>query len=99
MFSTVKHSFKHSTYYDPYTSIYIVNSKDLFIFNNIVFIIYEDIILIENTFVAVNYKGKKVIEKMIYNLNSENTKNLMLENIAFVPNFYTNIVVTDLLCK
>src|SRR6266566_4294269 len=99
MFSIIKHPFKHSIYYNLYISIYIINSKNLFIFNNIVLVIYKDIILIKNIFIAVNCKGKKVIEKMIYGPNSENIRNLMLKDMVFVLNFYTNIVVANLFYK
>jgi len=77
----------------------MVNSKDLFLFDNIVVAIYKDIILIEDTFVIVHCKEKRIIEKMIYKPNEKNIYNLMLKDIAFVFNFYINIVVVNLFYK
>ncbi len=99
MFSTIQHPFKLSTCYDPYISTYVVNSKDLFLFNNIVPAIYKNIILIKDTSVAVHCKEKKIIEKIIYKFDRKNICNLMLKDMAFVPNFYINIVATDLFRK
>src|SRR6266699_1080394 len=99
VFSTIKHPFKHSTYYDPYTSTYVVNSKDLLLPNNIVPTIYKDIILIRDISIAIYCKDKRIIEKIIYRPDNKNIRDLMLENVAFVPNFHINIVITDLLRK
>ena len=99
VFSIIQYLFKLSIYYNPYTSTYIINFKDFLFFNNIVPTIYEDIILIKDIFVTVYYKRKKIIEKMMYRFDKKNICNLILKNIVFVPNFYTNIVVINLFRK
>ncbi len=53
----------------------------------------------KDTSVAVHCRGKKIMEKIIYGPNRKNIYNLMLKNVAFVPNFHTNIVTTDLFYK
>ncbi len=77
----------------------MVNFKDLLFFDNIIPTIYKDIILIKDISVVVYYKKKKIIEKIIYRLDRKNIYNLILKDITFVSNFYTNIVVINLFCK
>jgi len=77
----------------------MVNFKDLFLFDSIVPVIYKDIILIKDIFVAVYYRGKRIIKKVIYGFNRKNICNLMLKDITFVFNFYINIVVVDFFRK
>jgi len=36
---------------------------------------------------------------MIYGPDRKNICNLVLEDVVFVPNFYTNIVIIDFFCK
>ncbi len=99
VFFTIQYPLKLSICYDPCTSTYVVNSKDLLFFNSIVPAIHEDIILVGDMSVAVYCREKRIMKKVIYRLDGKNICNLILEDVAFVLNFHINIVVIDFLRK
>ena len=85
VFSVANRPLRDSTCYDPCALTDMVNSKDLLVLDSIVPAADDDIILMGDTSVAVLYRGKRVMEKIMYRPDGKNTRNLVLEDVAFIP--------------
>ena len=73
----------------------MVNSKDLLVSDSIVPATNNDIILVGNTSTAVQCRGKRIIERFMHGPDGKNTRDLVLEDVTFVPHFHTNIIAAN----
>lgn len=99
VFSVASHPLRDSTCYDPCASTDVVNSKELLVPDSIVPATNDDVILVGDTCVAVQCRGKRVMKHIMHGPDGKNTRDLVLEDVAFVPNFHTNIIAANLLYK
>ena len=95
MFSVAQYPLRDSTCYDPCASTHVVNSKDLLVPDSIVPATNDDIILVGDTLTAVQCRGKRIIENIMYGPDGKSTRDLVLQDVAFVPHFHTNIIAAN----
>ena len=80
-----------------YSAIYLVNNKDLLIPSTFVLFKNNDIVQVGSFFFPILKYREKVLKKVLNNLNSKNTMDLKLKNIAIIKGFYINIILMVLL--
>ena len=56
-----------------------------------------DIVLVGNIALYITYQGKQIILNILDRPNRKNTWDLVLHNIALVPEFYTNLISRSML--
>ena len=95
IFTVAQYPLQDSTCYNPCASTHIVNSKDLLVPDSIVPATNDDIILVGDTCTAVQYRGKRIIENVMHGPDGKNTRHLVLQDVAFVPHFHTNIIAAN----
>ena len=95
VFSVAHHPLRDSTCYDPCASTHVVNSKDLLVPDSIVPATNDDIILVGDTSTAVQCRGKRIMENVMHGPDGKSTRNLVLQDVAFVPHFHTNIIAAN----
>ena len=92
---TSPHPLRDSTIYDHCAAIHVVNNKTLL--KEYQPAEDDDYVLVGDTSLKVIGRGKRVIEKVFHGPNGRHTRDLVLKDVAFVPNFHTNIISADLL--
>ncbi len=95
VFAITSHPLRDSTCYDSCASTDVVNSQDLLEPTTLRRATPDDIILVGDTSLAVHYRGTRVMKGALHGPEGRNTKDLILKDVAYVPNFHTNIISAD----
>ena len=80
-----------------YSAIYLVNNKDLLVPSTFILFKNNNIVQVSSFFLPIFKYSKKVLKKVVNNINSKNIINLKLKNIVVIKGFYINIILIVLL--
>ena len=88
-----------STLFNNYSTIYLVNSKDLLELKSFIKALFNKFIKVGSSSLLILKYSIKVIKKAINKAISSNIKDLRLFNIIIIEGFYINIVFEACLNK
>ena len=82
-----------------YSTLYIVNNKDLFEPGTFYKADDSNIVYASTTSFPINRYSRYIIYKVLDSKNRSNTEDLILEDIALIKGFYINIILEACLRK
>ena len=94
---TKPHPLRDSTIVDGGSTAHIANDEKLFVPGSLKPTDADDYLLVGDTNVQVQGRGQRIIEKFFHGPSGPNSQPLILNNVAYVPNFHLNIIALDLL--
>ena len=80
-----------------YSAINLINNKNLLVPSTFVLFKNNNIVQVSSFFLPILKYKEKVLKKVLNSLNSKNTIDLKLKNIAIIKGFYINIILIVLL--
>ncbi|XP_044718842.1 uncharacterized protein HRG_07407 [Hirsutella rhossiliensis] len=91
-FSTMPqaHPLRDSTLLDNCASTHVVNNRDLLV--DVHPASASDVVLVGDTALQVVCRGKRIMRNAFNGPGGRNTRDLVLNNVAFVPGFHTNLI-------
>ena len=87
------HPLYNSTIYDPGATTHVVNNSDLLY--DLQKADEDDYVLIGDGSLKVVARGKRRMENVLDSKDGKNTRALVISDVAFVPNFHTNVISED----
>ena len=81
-----------STLLDNYSAIYLVNSKELLKLGSFIKVAYNKCVKAGSFSFPILRYNKRVIKKVLNNIISLNSEDLILSDIIIVKGFYINII-------
>ena len=78
--------------YDTGVTNHVVNNRQLLVPGTYKDFLYDDYLLVEDSLIKVVNRGKRIIKNALNGPDGLHTRDLVLHDVAFIPNFYINVI-------
>ena len=88
----ITHPLRDSSIYDTGAANHVINNRQLLVPGTCKDFPYDDYLLVGDSLIKVVGRGKRIIKNALNGPDGLYTRDLVLYDVAFIPNFYINVI-------